>query len=337
MALKCTYEGCLYAEQQVCSRTGNPSPCEFVQEFDDQPSSTHASGEADLPLPVEAKSTVETGIHTGQELGLAELSELMDEQYGTLITVLGDYKAGKTSFLVCLYLACACGMFEDRGWTFAGSLTLPGFEARARSGRRWSAANPPDRMTERTVLGDDRNGGFLHLDLTRSSSGRTRLLMSDLPGEWTKDLIGHARFGYRFEFLARSDAIIIMIDGEHLVGKLRHSELERNRILVDRIADILGKSRPLLKLVATRADKIGQTPPKALLDLAAYAREKGFVSEARVICTFSQDEATSCGLGTIELLESCISSGNRPRVEQVDTQVPSRLFGWLPVTCGGVS
>lgn len=337
MALRCTFEGCLYATEQVCARTGNPSPCEYARE-EDAPSQPAPEEPTAAPIPASTEDSLrdpQSGVHTGEELGLLEIGPLMEEQYARLITILGDYKAGKTSFLVCLYLACACGMMDDHGLSFAGSLTLPAFEARARAGRKWSQANPPDRMTERTVVGEERGGGFLHLDLVRSASKqRLRLLMSDLPGEWTKDLINHERFGYRLGFLGRSDAVVIMIDGEQLTGPARHVETDRAQILIDRVAALLGDRRPPLQLVATRADKIGEVPPATLTDLANYAATKGFTCGVHSICTFSQDPATACGLGVLELFEACVAPVKGSIESPAGQNQPARLFGWLPVTSG---
>lgn len=341
MAYTCTFEGCLFTEQQVCSRTGNSSPCEYAQdeEADDDADSAEdedvPASESVVAPPKAALAAAAEGLHTGEELGLLEIGPLMEEQYAHLITILGDYKAGKTSFLVCIYLASACGMLASHGLSFAGSLTLPGFEARARTSRKWNPNNPPDRMTERTVIGEGRGAGFLHLDLVREDDRRrVRLLMSDLPGEWTKNLIDHERHGERLSFLGRSDAILIMIDGEQLLGRTRHVEVDRNRVLIDRIIGLLPDRRPLLQLVATRADKIGSAAPPALAEIAEYARSKGFSCETHNVSTFSQTEGTPCGAGVIEALKASIACERDPPPRASSPEQPTRLFGWLPVMSG---
>lgn len=340
MAYRCDYDECLFATQQVCARTGSPTPCEHAYDEDDdspiapedpeEPAAnrTEAPGEG-------ARPALQLGVHTGEELGLKEVEALFDEQYTHTITILGDRAAGKTSFLVCLYLACGCGMIESHGLTFAGSLTLPGFEARARSSRIWSKAGAPDRMTERTVLGEDRGGGFMHLDLVENETGRRiRLLMSDLPGEWTNDLVNHARFAYRLPFLGRSDAILVMIDGQELIGPQRHGVVDRNITLLDRLAELLGAHRAPLIFVATRYDKLEADPP-ALTSLVTEAAARGFPSKSAVICTFSQSQDCESGRGTIELIKDCVL--NTPRGGETWPQAtPERLFGWGYVTSGGM-
>jgi hypothetical protein len=275
------------------------------------------------------------GLHVGQELGEEELGELLNGAlYGRVVGVLGDAAAGKTSLLISIYMMLAAGELEDVGLSFAGSLTLPGFETRCKHTRVWIKGQAPQAMTARTTVGSRRGAGFLHLDLAHTSGSRSRLLMSDLPGEWTREFIQSARFGSRFSFASRCDAILLVIDGAQLTGGDRWAVIEDQKLLVDRLAVLLGEARPPLAVVATRRDVIGAHVPRALATVADYAKGRGFDATPLVVCTFSSDAAVPSGEGMKDVIEFCLAPGGR--ISEAASSSPSagRVFGWEPAMQG---
>ena len=116
----------------------------------------------------------------------------MRRRYTHLIGVLGSNKVGKTCLLASLYLLASHGNLLPEFY-FAGSLTLQGFEDRVRDLRGWEQGGLPDKLVERTHLQDPRRPALMHLCLKeKKPNGRwLDLLLTDLPGEWTNDLIEH--------------------------------------------------------------------------------------------------------------------------------------------------
>lgn len=323
----CSHEGCTYVETQVCARSGGPTPCEFA-----------VFAEVDEALQAIAvdPGQAATGIfHTGEELGLDELNDLMEAGYSRIIAILGDQDAGKTCLIMSLYLLAAAGDLDDHGLRFAGSLTLPGFESRVNNTRRWESGRRPDRMSLRTKLEEGRGAGFMHLDLAADRAhAKIRLLLSDLPGEWTRELIENERHADRLSFIRRADSILLLWDGATLTGDRRFIEVERATMLIDRLLKILsGSEKPNLLVVATRGDKLAMSAPPSLADIVAYARSNGFTANSHVICTFSEDEQTDCGAGIVDLLKAIIAVEQRA-MWPAPKQRPSRLYGWQPIMEG---
>ncbi|MPR13065.1 TRAFAC clade GTPase domain-containing protein [Microvirga tunisiensis] len=338
-------------EAEICKRTGGSEPCDMASTVAQPASLGDLEGEIDKQtalalrpeseLQDEEPRVAKSGdhrLHPGMELGMPDLQPLMDEDYGHVITILGAGDAGKTSFLCSLYCMAASGDLEAHGYRFAGSLTLPGFEARTRKSRNWEKGKVPDRMTYRTQYEVDRGAGFMHLDLHRiGQERRMRLFLSDLPGEWTTTLIDNARNADRLRFIDRSDGILILIDGPTLLDRLRRGQtLNQHKILIDRISAIVPNRCPIAVL-ATKGDQIGMTTPPALDDIVQHARRSGFQAHGAVISSFSGVEEVCSGAGVVESLMTVLASspnaaysGTRPEV----SARPARFFGWAPVTRG---
>jgi GTP-binding protein EngB required for normal cell division len=340
--LSCSQEGCTIAETGVCANTGEASPCELatgsVEDDIAQELSSAEIGKKAVGLrePVIAE-TEGVMLHPGIELGLGDLSDLMARHHSRLVGILGESNTGKTMFLTALYLALSCRKGEPHGYTFAGSLTLPGFEDRARLSRKWAKPGEglPERMSIHTQSADGRSAGFLHLDVVEASSRRrSRLLLSDLPGEWTSELIINARHAERLSFLARADAILILIDGPSLMGSTRHATEEEHRMLIDRVADICGDQAGRMAIVATKGDEIDLTQPTVLTKLVEHARAKGFDAKPHTIASISRKADIESGAGVVELLSWLLQPERINYRAEGRHSAPRRLFGWLPVTFG---
>jgi hypothetical protein len=131
--------------------------------------------------------------HPGRELGLEDALAVTRARYGHLVGLLGPSNAGKTCFLTSLYLQACPGMLSP-DFRFAGSLTIQGFELRARRLRTWTKGSLPEQLADHTVLADPRKAAFMHVSLDRPADPgkRVELLISDLPGEWSSELINRA-------------------------------------------------------------------------------------------------------------------------------------------------
>ena len=109
--------------------------------------------------------------------------------------------SGKTSCLVSLYLLLAHGNVGD--FTFADSKSITALDELSRGARSWDGGMP-EQMTVHTKKGDGRSAGLLHFKLVRQSDrARLHLVIPDLPGEWSTDLIDNNRTD-RLQFSPRS-------------------------------------------------------------------------------------------------------------------------------------
>ena len=155
-------------------------------------------------------------------------------RYSHLIAILGSTNAGKTCLLSSLYLMASGGTLPPE-YLFAGSLTLQAFEDRARGLRNWEDGKLPAQLADHTFLADPRQPSLLHLAIREAAGERQRLdiLLTDLPGEWTDNLVLRAANAGSFEFLQRADGIILVVDGTVLMSEQRHAiELQHMRQFV---------------------------------------------------------------------------------------------------------
>lgn len=304
----CDKTDCTVAQTGICLLS-NPAPnaCpHFKAEEGENPPqriSTPVLAGKDSVRPIRRR------FHGGLELGTDDAAELMRTHYTHLIAILGSWDAGKTCFLSSLYLTAAHGGLKP-DYLFAGSRTLQGFEDRARRTRRWSGSVLPDRLSDHTILSDPRSPALLHLALqeTHGDSRRIELLLTDLPGEWSKNLVDRADTADRFRFLHRADGVLIVLDGPLLTSQARHSEYERSKLLVRRLAETvqLDRTVPIL-LVVSKCDKLCMSEPAVMRDLQIYASSLGFQSEIVLTAAFSSTPDTiENGTGILKSIKSII-------------------------------
>lgn len=260
----------------------------------------------------------------GLELGSEDAVEIMRARYTHLVGILGSWDAGKTCFLLSLYLMACRGKLPT-GYLFAGSQTLRGFEARARRIRRWKKGPPPEQLADHTSLTDPRQPALLHLAL-RETGGAKRLfdlMLTDLPGEWSKNLVDRDATAPRFTFLRRADGILLVIDGPLLKSPKRHSELLRSKHLLERLVESVGvdPKTPLVLLVS-KSDRLDNMErPAAVDDLERHAKSLGFNPEVVLCAAFSRTpEIVANGEGVIEALEKILLHVEPPRAETAPTQ-----------------
>ena len=266
----------------------------------------------------------------GNELGLQQLDGLMARRYATLVGLLGEASTGKTCLLSSLYLLASCGQLTP-SLVFGGSSTVLGFEQRLRKFREWAKAGLPDKIMERTILADPRRPGFVHLAFRDTKSTATHdLVFSDLPGEWTTDLMKRAATAPRFTFLQRADALVIAITAPSLLElSTRHNQVQNVRVLLQRLRDTVGveQSIPLI-FALTRCDVSGPHLPSPAYELAAIAEGFGYRATFQIaLAAFSQRDDVPSGLGLGEMLDAIIESKPHPRQPSADPQLHShRMF-----------
>jgi len=239
-------------------------------------------------------------------LSLPEVNAMMESREIDMIGIVGLPAAGKTACLVSAYLLLAKGQFE--GYTYANSATLRAFEEIARGSRIWDKGNPPEQITMHTTLTDDREAGFLHLQLRRERDGRLfEILLPDLPGEWSNRLIDQRDSG-RLQFLRSSSVIWLMVDGRQFVedGTVAMARY-RATLLIERLSQLLGDHRPRIVVVPTWQDK-GEFPQAETEVLRNCGDGFGLEVELSPIASFSWNDEIKPGFGVARLIERSISA-----------------------------
>lgn len=260
--------------------------------------------------------------HLGNELGAEDATEIMRARYTHLIGILGSIAAGKTCLLSSLYLLASAGALPSP-YQFCGSLTLQAFEDRARGLRRWSNATLPDHLVDRTTLTDPRRPSLLHLGIQRSGDDgqtvRNDLLITDLPGEWTNQLVSRAANARAFEFLRRADGIILVVDGTVLTSTSRHVELQRMRNFSERLASEVGIPRDIpFVLMVSKGDEIGMKEPSDLQSLRDHLATLGFPVSVVIASAFSrQPKKVKSGTGVFEAFERILSHDSMDETKQL--------------------
>ena len=264
----CRQPDCTVAQTGSCLLGNDPSSCDQRVALEER---------------LEASPAESVFFPPSRACTLATARPLMGSRYVKVVGVLGEPNAGKTACLVSLYLLLAAGKMDH--FRYADSITLRAFEVISR-GARWNAGHPPEQFTQHTELQDDRWAAFLHLRLAGAQgSSAFDLLMSDLPGEWTSELIEKARAD-RLEFLKRADVIWLVVDGQKLsCPRTRQGTLRNSVLLAQRLGKFLGEDKPPVIYVVTRRDKV-DVADGSLEGLRAIASDAGFEGDVVQIASF---------------------------------------------------
>lgn len=322
MSTACRLEGCTVLQTGMCALENDVTTCpnrvhevavtsRIASSAPTDVDTEHVEPANDLGAAVLDAPEESPSFPPSMALGLRTLDEIMGARYCTIAGILGDPESGKTACLVSLYLLVSHARLS--GWSFADSRSLMAFEEIARGARRWQDGQPPNQMTVHTELSDDRQPGFLHLRLRRDEdAGTVDLLLPDLPGEWTKDLIKTSNVE-RFEFLKSADVIWLMTDGRSLINREgRQGVIHRINLLVGRLAKLFSECAPRLILVPTHRDH-GEVPATAIDQIRKETAKFGLSLEVVPVASFSKDEdMIRSGYGLSELINATVRISPEP-------------------------
>ncbi len=183
---------------------------------------------------------------TGNKLGIHSLSLVCERSSARILGLIGLPSAGKTTFLMMLYLMLSHGHSLKSG-RFAGSLTLEAWEALARRARR-ERPDPP-HFPPHTPFGQHDEPGLLHLALRTPERRLQEVVLSDASGEWfqhwTDDPDLPEAEGARW-IIKNASACLLFIDCARLAEE-EAGDVSRYVLLIQkltrRLADHIGHRR----------------------------------------------------------------------------------------------
>lgn len=241
---------------------------------------------------------------SGHAQGLRDTITATNSGYAYLISILGEHDAGKTCLMTAVYLMCIKGILPNFG--FCGSWTLPAWEDRARHARDWDGC--PKTLPEHTTLSDKRDPSLLHLE-SLTKYGRMNLYFTDLPGEWTTDLITKGGLPNQFDFLPRSDALLIAFDSGKLTGSSAQLEVRNGKVIFERLAQNINLDRALpITIVLTKFDEVKLKVPPAAEEILDAANNLGFDPTLVSTAAWSENrQLAKPGFGIETLMDSIYS------------------------------
>lgn len=318
----CTDSSCTYNVTRVCVRGHPPDDCpnrpvvgddgatSMVaadrEEQSDTLTERQEFGGLDLGAAVLRSPTELPTLPASRTLGISQANAMMESRPTCMVGIVGLPGAGKTACLVSAYLLLAKDQFD--GFSFADSDTLRAFEEISRGSRMWVKGNPPEQITAHTALSNDREAGFLHLKIRRNSDSQLfDLLLPDLPGEWSKELIDLSNME-RLGFLRSSSVIWLMVDGRQFAtaSSVAYARY-RARMLLERLSTLLGEHKPRVIVVPTWQDA-GQFPDAEAKQMVDRGAQLGFKVEMAPIASFSWNDAISPGEGVAKLIVRSITA-----------------------------
>lgn len=138
-----------------------------------------------------------------------------------LVTLVGPHNAGKTTYLAALHLLCLREPLLPY-CSFAGSLTLRGWQRIIESMQYPRDKNLPPSYPPHTPNSDERVPGLLHYMLRgNDDEGLSDVLFTDAPGEWFKSWAINPDESMNpgaVWSIRNADAYLFFVDSEALAG-----------------------------------------------------------------------------------------------------------------------
>lgn len=308
---KCTEEGCLVGQTNKCALSKPLLECEFYEAPDPADTSTEENAEqekkglsAQTDVALEKKREAKL-FHSGRELGKNDSLPISHSRYTKLFALFGKSEAGKTTFLLSLYLQALHGLLPN-DYLFAGCQTLKAFEQRLQLIRDWSGDTENLFPVLHTRFNDPRQPALLHLAL-KTTEARHDLLFTDYPGEWTEKMGDKTSFAERLTFLKHAHGVMLVLNGVQFSNnEERHAEAESSRMVLDRLVTdikVCAKETPVAILIA-KSDMIQMTVPESAKQVAQHATDLGFPTKLISLASFSQNtELAKHGTGVFDTIE----------------------------------
>lgn len=217
----CARDGCAAPAGGACARgLADPVDCddfEPAEADDDELADERRTQERDHGQDLDVRgrqpwqpSGTGEPLYSGEALTAEEATALLRDNGAALAVPIGTVGVGKTTLLAALYETLAAGSVA--GWSFAGSLSLMGFEARSFLATRSSGRRSPD--TPRTTVGTGQT--LLHLALRSQGRELSNVLLADVSGEQADAFRRLGDPGDYAPLLRSATCALVLVDGERL-------------------------------------------------------------------------------------------------------------------------
>jgi hypothetical protein len=177
----------------------------------------------------------------------------------------------------------------------------------------------------------------MHLSLDRpaQSGKRVELLISDLPGEWSSQLINRADTAMRFDFLERADAVVVVVDGPRIAQNAsRHAEVMSVKLLLQRLAKTVKVDpRVPFVLLVSKCDELDMRLPAGLTELEEQARNLGFRPVTVATASFSRKpHSVPNGQGVLDVMRAIVAREPAPATLATPRggPLPGRAYWHVP-------
>ncbi|MCY4557934.1 MAG: hypothetical protein OXF79_16525 [Chloroflexi bacterium] len=207
----CANEACEYGETGKCVEGNAVEECPYLErsvrdvDVDDVVD--------DVEMGTDTRAGSETpifGLSSGKALSVAEGSVILKSKRASVVALVGQAEAGKTSLIGEVYDAFQYGQYEKL--SFAGSRTLIAFEEICHKIRATSRGN--DLFEERTDVTTD--PVLFHLLITRKHGDIKDVLIADRSGETYRDMLDRPSMAAACIELRRASVLNLLVDGARL-------------------------------------------------------------------------------------------------------------------------
>jgi hypothetical protein len=264
---------------------------------------------------------------SGATLGLVDVGFVTGCGRATVVGIIGPEDAGKTTLLAAWYLLASRGITTRQTRVFAGSFTLPGWEAVA-SRMRWAPGSSP-QFPPHTSSRLGRGQGLLHIAFREDDLVRD-YLFTDAPGRWfqrwaVNENAAEAE-GARW-MSEHVDIFLLVADCKALSGNDRGSARATLQMLARRIS-AARRDRPIILVWAKSDVEISQDIEKTVRE--AVHSQIPDVEEFHTSVLSQDNQREGEGLGLTALLDRVLQLRRRkqrlphPGVDSFD---PLFLFG----------
>jgi Double-GTPase 2 len=265
---------------------------------------------------------------SGSALGRTDIAFVAGRRAPTMIGVVGPENAGKTSLLAAWYLLIGRGAAISKRHAVAGSFTLTGWEAVARS-MQWAPGTMPEFPAHTSTRGG-RGQGLLHLAVREDGNRLRDYLFTDAPGLWFQKWAINEQApdakGARW-IAENADAFVLTADCAALAGTDRGSARSALQLLARRLG-ANRRGRPVT-LVWTKSDIPVADSMQAAVRDAVRAQIPDF-EELKVSMQARPEDTAGLGTGLTDLLRHTLQIRRLTQVllpSRAKTDDPLFLFG----------
>ena len=205
----CANEACEYVDTGKCVEGNAVEECPYLGP------AVQAGDEVidDVEMTTDAKAKSETPIfrlNSGEALSVADGSEVLKSKRASVVALVGQAEAGKTSLIGEVYDAFQYGQYETL--CFGGSRTLMAFEKICHKIRGTSRGR--DLLEERTDVTPD--PVLFHLLMARKERNPQDILIADRSGESYRDMLDRPSMAAKCIELRKATVLNLLVDGARL-------------------------------------------------------------------------------------------------------------------------